>query len=340
MQRMPRGSSKSQKPRICTVALLAALVPLLAGAEVFEPEGGAGGSDSAWDLGQERSFGLGLGKRSLLLDQESGGSMFQLSRTGSAEAISADPERPVAVDGSGRTLEVPVFSQRLKQDFAALVMSPGNLDRRGWRRLGAGVALVGVVSIFDDDIRSAIGPGGNGAPTASSLRPLGQEASFAILGGSWLIGRATGKERYKSIARDGLEASILAAGFIGPLGKSLTGRRRPRDAFSPSEIQSSNSSFPSGEVTQAFAVASVVSEHSRKRWVKALAWGLASSVAWQRMELDAHWASDATAGALLGSAMGRWVVNRHRSDFEEAPAWSIAPQVGESSAGLAVRWSR
>ncbi len=41
----------------------------------------------------------------------------------------------------------------------------------------------------------------------------------------------------------------------------------------------------------------------------ALATGL---VAWERIELDRHWASDVVAGALIGAEVGHWVVAKHR----------------------------
>lgn len=261
---------------------------------------------------------------------------------GPAEDRESLPHHPSADLEPVRTLEQPGLGKRLPRDFKALLMRPATLDRRGWFHLGTGMALVGAVSLLDDEIRSAVRSTSTEGrqQTARRIRPLGQEASFTVLGGAWLAGEATGNERFRSVARDGLEASLFASGLVVPLTKVITGRGRPRDGYGSGRFGSSHESFPSGEVTQAFAVASVVAAHSDKKWVKVMSWGLASSVAWQRMELDAHWASDVTAGALLGAAMGRWVVRRHRPEKVDRRAdWSLAPHVGDRSAGVAIRWS-
>ena len=66
-------------------------------------------------------------------------------------------------------------------------------------------------------------------------------------------------------------------------------------------------------------MASVIAAHSRRPWVDALAWSAATSIAWERLRLDAHWASDVTAGALIGAGIGRWVVRRNRPRSVDCP---------------------
>ena len=123
---------------------------------------------------------------------------------------------------------------------------------------------------------------------------------------------------------------LRPAGILAPLVKELVGRERPRKDLGSTSF-GNGQSFPSGEVTQAFAIASVVSAHSQRKWVKGLAWTLAGATAWQRMEMDAHWASDVAAGALLGAGVGRWVVRRNRGD------WWIEPRLEQSGAGVTLR---
>jgi membrane-associated phospholipid phosphatase len=55
------------------------------------------------------------------------------------------------------------------------------------------------------------------------------------------------------------------------------------------------------------------------------------------MVLDAHWASDVVAGALVGTAVGRWVVRRNRPEFESRLDVSVLPTFGAGSYGVAVR---
>ncbi|MCZ6506812.1 MAG: phosphatase PAP2 family protein [Acidobacteria bacterium] len=234
------------------------------------------------------------------------------------------PNGPPLAGGSLRPL-----ASRFAIDLKALARLPIDAKGKAWRKFGLGLALVGALHSFDEDLRTRLDSSGR-SDVATLIRPLGQEGGLALLGSSWAIGRLAGRPKAFRIGRDGFEAVALSAGVLAPLLKDLVGRERPRRGMGSEVFGGSGQSFPSGEVTQAFAIASVVSAHSRRKWVKGLAWTLAGATAWQRMELDAHWASDVTAGALLGASVGRWVVHRNGS------LWSIQPQL-VNGAGVSLR---
>ena len=130
---------------------------------------------------------------------------------------------------------------------------------------------------------------------------------------------------------DALEA-VLLAGLASNTLKSVSGRPRPVHGLGSESWGVGAASFPSGEVTQAFAIASVFARHSQRRWIDAVAWSYAGLITWERMNLDAHWASDSLAGAIIGTAGGRWVVRRNGRYAGERPL--IVPIVGESEWGL------
>ena len=234
----------------------------------------------------------------------------------------------------------------LRDDLRAFVRLP-TAPPRAWEKLGAGVLAVGVVAAFDESLRKEVDD--NATPgsmrVARDLRPLGQEGGLALLGGAWGLGRATGNPRLERIGEDGLEATVLAAGLLAPALKQLSGRARPRQTESSQSfhLTGGDESFPSGEATEAFAIAAVVSTHAEHRWVKATAWSLATAVGLGRMELDAHWASDVAAGALLGAGVGHWVARRHPLSGDGVRhAWEpdlVAPAVGTRSGMLYVGWS-
>lgn len=72
-------------------------------------------------------------------------------------------------------------------------------------------------------------------------------------------------------------------------------------------------SFPSGHAIGAFAMATIVAQrYGRHRWVPWVAYGLASLVGFSRITLQAHFPSDAFAGAVLGYAISHFVVLRGR----------------------------
>jgi membrane-associated phospholipid phosphatase len=232
----------------------------------------------------------------------------------------------------------PGFPGRLRDDLAALAVAPLDWEAADWRKLGLGVLVVGAVSLADEPIADWIAahPNSGARKVALAIRPLGQEGGLAVAGGAWLAGHFTDRPDLEAVGADSLEATLIAAGVITPLLKAVVGRQRPHQADQPEWVGTRGESFPSGETTEAFAIASVVAAHSDRAWVKATAWGLASLVGLQRMELDAHYASDVLAGALIGTAVARWVVKRNRPDIETGPQVSVAPMVGSQGYGMAM----
>ena len=53
------------------------------------------------------------------------------------------------------------------------------------------------------------------------------------------------------------------------------------------------------------------------------------------MNDNVHWASDVFAGAVIGTATGKMIVNRHRSSTQHAQ-WSVLPVMSKRGAGFVV----
>lgn len=72
-----------------------------------------------------------------------------------------------------------------------------------------------------------------------------------------------------------------------------------------------NGSFPSGHTIAAFAVATVIARRYRsRRWVPYAAYGAAALVAFSRLSLSSHFASDVFMGGALGYSISRFIVLR------------------------------
>jgi membrane-associated phospholipid phosphatase len=90
--------------------------------------------------------------------------------------------------------------------------------------------------------------------------------------------------------------------FYGPFYKT------PRDPNS----RKTNSSFPSGHTTVAFAAATVFAlEYKNKPWVPVLAYSAASLIGLSRIIENRHWTTDVLTGAAVGYLSGRLVVNNY-----------------------------
>jgi membrane-associated phospholipid phosphatase len=170
---------------------------------------------------------------------------------------------------------------------------------------------------------------------AKTVRPLGTYASFGVLGGFYLGGLIAHDARAQETAVDGLIASGLAAGVITPLLKEIVGRSRPSAHVGTYDFHpfSGSASFPSGESTQAFAVASVISAEYPNAWVEVVSYGLAGLVGYARMRENAHFASDVLAGALIGNGVGRAVV---RINKRLRARVTVAPLIGPHEQGLTI----
>jgi membrane-associated phospholipid phosphatase len=67
----------------------------------------------------------------------------------------------------------------------------------------------------------------------------------------------------------------------------------------------------------AFALATSLSDDIHRPWASVGLYGMATAVAWSRINDNRHWLTDVTAGALLGItsaklASGRWRIFRIR----------------------------
>jgi membrane-associated phospholipid phosphatase len=225
-------------------------------------------------------------------------------------------------------------------DGRSILTSPLHWDSSEWARAGAIVAALAIVGRKDTAIDAAVQRNRSSRTdaVASAVTPLGSYAavgaSVAALGGGWLLRDAL----LRDTGRDAIEAELFAAGIVTPLLKTITGRVRPSQGSDADEFRtfSRNQSFPSGHATEAFAVASVFAARSDGWVVPTLSYTLASMVALARVHDRAHFASDVFAGAVIGAAIGRSVVSRHRANPEKV-SWDLVPFEANRGAGLAIR---
>lgn len=97
----------------------------------------------------------------------------------------------------------------------------------------------------------------------------------------------------------GVESALVNIGI-----KSLFRRKRPNwDLDRPLRIRRPRtSSFPSGHATSAFTAAGLLSDQDRLR---PLYYTVALVVAWSRVYVRIHHASDVVAGIVIGAGLGR-----------------------------------
>ena len=121
----------------------------------------------------------------------------------------------------------------------------------------------------------------------------------------------------------GMESFIITGVFVEVLKRS-TGRSRPHtgdphDRWTGLNFSDQNDqlSFPSGDVSSAFSVASVVASEYGNAVVPPLVYTTATLIALERVHNNAHWPSDVFVGAAVGYFTGKAIVASHR-DVKES----------------------
>jgi membrane-associated phospholipid phosphatase len=146
---------------------------------------------------------------------------------------------------------------------------------------------------------------------------------------------------------------VVSYGFV-TAAKNLSGRVRPELAgedpfdfgFGRGLRGSDYRSFPSGHTAGAFAVAAAVTAETREHrpewtpYVAAVLYTGAAGVGLTRVYHDRHWASDAMAGAALGTFSGLKVVRYHHGNPDNVvDRWLLPRAVVPTERGPMLVWA-
>jgi membrane-associated phospholipid phosphatase len=131
-------------------------------------------------------------------------------------------------------------------------------------------------------------------------------APFLIVGEAALLseGKQQAVQGAKSLLYTTLETQLL---------KATVREKRPSG--------NSNGSFPSGHTSAAFAMATCLADYKPKLAIPAYA--VATTIAWSRVELDAHRWTDVIAGAALGYYTAKHFTKTHLSVSTDGVDYSL-----------------
>jgi membrane-associated phospholipid phosphatase len=264
------------------------------------------------------------------------------------EAGSPSPVRshaPVAAPLAfriGRSIELE--GRRYASDGVQLFSAPLHWRAADWRR-AAGVGLVlGGLFAADRHVNSEAQAHRDGTTDGISnfVQPMGGAGAFALSAALLADGLVKHDAGALETGRDALEASVITGLLTNLVLKPAFGRERPNVSGGRTDFEplSKNYSFPSGDATEAFSVASVIAMRSHGWVIPTIAYTTASLVAFERIDKNVHFASDVFAGAVLGTVTGRFLVARHEREEEDedhpAPGGSSFAVVSTGT-GIAVR---
>lgn len=147
-------------------------------------------------------------------------------------------------------------------------------------------------------------------------------AEGAVVLGAW----ALGGERARDTSAQGLQVLAVSGVYTAAL-KAAAWSVRPGTAHDDHRYfayDQSTQSMPSGHTFSAFALAEVYGAEYGRLWT----YPFAVLMAYSRLYNRAHWASDVTAGAILGIAAGYQVRQRALRLGQPQWDWQIQTQKG------------
>jgi membrane-associated phospholipid phosphatase len=208
------------------------------------------------------------------------------------------------------------------EDTKLYFTAPLRWDVEDWIAFGGSLAAIGIAHEFDDRVRDHFATGSksilNGGADKNSLRDAAPTA--ALIAGTGL---------YAAFIRDSdgyretwalVEAGVLSGTTAEVLGLA-GGRERPDATTSPNQWRQGGDSFPSLHVSTAFAIGTVFAEsgNDEYRWIRRIiGYGVAGATGYTRINENVHWLSDTVAGAALGIATARFVLNRQNGTSHSA----------------------
>jgi membrane-associated phospholipid phosphatase len=206
------------------------------------------------------------------------------------------------------------FVETTIEDTKLYFTAPLRWDEEDWLAFGGALVAIGAAHQFDEKVRDHFATGSkavlNGGENKNSLRDA--VPTVALIAGTGLyaafIDDRDGYRETWSL----IEAGAFSAATAEALGYA-TGRERPDATTSPNEWGKGGDSFPSLHSTVAFAVGTVFAEsgNDEYRWIRRIiGYGVAGATSYVRVSENVHWLSDTVAGAALGIATARFVLNR------------------------------
>lgn len=212
-----------------------------------------------------------------------------------------------------------------KQYFTA----PVRWDTEDWTYFGITVAAVAGAHAFDSNVRSHFATGSNAILNGGKDNNVARDAypALALIAGTGIAaGFFRDTDGYHETWRL-LEAGVFST-VTGEILSRAAGRERPDGTTSPNRWRKGGDSFPSVHASAAFAIGMTFAEsgNDEYRWIRRIiGYSVAGGTAYIRIKDNLHWTSDTVAGAAIGIATARFVLNRENGNHAHV---ALEPQKG------------
>ena len=228
-------------------------------------------------------------------------------------------------------------------DTKNILTSPARWDPSDW--LEASLVMGTAVGLYtqDDKIKTWVQKKKNA--TTLYLADDGKKLyllSLPAVVGLGVYGYVASDDKAKTTFLLSAESFVITGVFVQAL-KHATGRHRPftgdsHDTWSGPVLSGNNGelSFPSGDASVAFSIATVVATEYDNLIVPPLVYGISTLVAFGRVQNNAHWSSDVFVASAIGYFTGKAVVASHTGG--KVNRLSIAPMIDGNDKGVLITY--
>ena len=228
-------------------------------------------------------------------------------------------------------------------DTKNILTSPARWDSSDW--LEASLVLGTAVGLYtqDDNIKNWVQKKKN--TTTANLADDTKKIyliSLPAAVGLGVYGYAASDDKAKTTFLLSTESFVITGAFVQIL-KRTTGRHRPdtgdsHDTWSGPVLSGKGDhlSFPSGDASTAFSIATVVATEYDNWIVPPLVYGISTLVALGRVHNNAHWSSDVFVASAIGYFTGKAVVASHSGG--NVNKLSIAPMLDGNDMGVLITY--
>jgi membrane-associated phospholipid phosphatase len=229
-------------------------------------------------------------------------------------ALAVPGQETAAATSSDTTHLDGRYVKKFGLDFGSVYTSPARWNGGQWLTFAAVVGAGAVIFAFDRDIYEAVQKQKTDFSRGASpyIRVFG-DGGFLIglTAALYASGEIFAAPGLRKTALLGLESFLTTEALVLAL-KVAVGRARPyigesSHNFHPFTFRTGYTSFPSGDASGAFSVATVIAERTDSVFVDVLVYGLAGLVALYRVHDQFHWPSDVLLGSALGFVVGKKV---------------------------------
>jgi hypothetical protein len=245
----------------------------------------------------------------------------------SGDSTAAREERGSGLGRAGKLV------RNFGSDLWYIVSSPARVNRKGALYTLGILGTTGILYAYDEEIARAFHRS-KGNPwydavidVGDAIEPVGHmgKTNPYYVGGA-VISTAFKIAPMQRLTYEILESHLISGG-IRNTAKLLIGRRREHEGRGARFFEfNGGTSFPSGHSSVIFELATILSHYTKRPPATCLYYGLASTLALQRIDDTQHWPSDVFLSAVQGTLVARVVIHRNEERRgHDVPVISFAP---------------